>query len=44
MLTIALNEYGDFHHLGQDEENIKTIHFIALVLCTMIWIMNRFRK
>lgn len=29
MLTIALNEYGDFHHLGQDEENIKTIHFIA---------------
>ena len=32
MLTIALNEYGDFHHLGQDEENIKTIHFIAGVV------------
>lgn len=29
MLTVALNEYGDFHHLGQDEESIKTIHFIA---------------
>lgn len=32
MLTIALNEYGDFHHLGQDEENLKTIHFIAGVV------------
>ena len=32
MLTIALNEYGDFHHFGQDEENIKTIHFIAGVV------------
>ena len=32
MLTIALNEYGDFHHLGQDEDNIKTIHFIAGVV------------
>jgi hypothetical protein len=29
MLTIALNEYGDFHHLGQDEESLKMIHFIA---------------
>lgn len=29
MLTIALNEYGDFHHLGQDEESLKLIHFIA---------------
>ena len=29
MLTIALNEYGDFHHLGQKENSLKHIHFIA---------------
>ena len=29
MLTIALNEYGDFHHLGQKENCLKHIHFIT---------------
>lgn len=29
MLTIALNEYGDFHHLGQKENSLKHIHFIT---------------
>lgn len=29
MLTIALNEYGDFHHLGQKEDSLKHIHFIT---------------
>jgi len=29
MLTIALNEYGDFHHLGQQENSLKHIHFIT---------------
>lgn len=29
MLTIALNEYGDFHHLGQKKESLKHIHFIT---------------
>lgn len=29
MLTIALNEYGDFHHLGQKKDSLKHIHFIT---------------
>ena len=29
MLTIALNEYGDFHHLGQKGNSLKHIHFIT---------------
>lgn len=29
MLTIALNEYGDFHHLGQKGNSLKYIHFIT---------------
>ena len=29
MLTIALNEYGDFHHLGQQENSLKHIYFIT---------------
>ena len=29
MLTIALNEYGDFHYLGQKGNSLKHIHFIA---------------